>query len=93
MKQPNYYSTIITTLASLKELHPTYNMGRHLSTVLDECGDVWGLSDRELSFALSKYAKQLELDPPHSDEDIDIIIKGAMNLTSYSLLEDPEDAY
>ena len=93
MKQPNYYSTIITTLASLKELHPTYNMGRHLSTVLDECGDVWGLSDKELSFALSKYAKQLDLDPPHSDEDIDTIIKEGMNLDSFSLLADPEDEY
>jgi hypothetical protein len=26
-------------------------MGRHLATVLDEYGDIWGMSDKELAFA------------------------------------------
>ena len=41
-KQPNYYRQIIRTLQRLEKSHPTYNIGRHLSTALYEYNDLWG---------------------------------------------------
>lgn len=67
-------------------------MGKHLSTALDGYGDMWGLTDRELLFALEKYKAQLEMDIPHADDDeIDQIIKEGMNLDDILKEEDGED--
>ena len=65
-------------------------MGRHLATSLDEYGDIWGLSDREILFALEKYKAQLEMDIPHTDDnELDQIIKDGMNLDD--ILKEDED--
>ena len=67
-------------------------MGKHLATALDEYGDVWGITDRELLFALEKYKAQLEMDVPHTDDDeLDKIIKDGMNLDDILKEEDGED--
>ncbi len=67
-------------------------MGRHIATALDEYGDVWGLSDREILFALEKYKAELDMDVPHTDEsEIDQIIKEGMNLENILKEEDGED--
>ena len=69
-------------------------MGRHIATALDEYGDVWGLSDRELLFALEKYKAELDLDVPHTDEkELDQIIKDAMNLEDILKEEDNGEDY
>jgi len=44
-------------------------LGRHIATALDEYGDVWGLSDREILFALEKYKAELDMDVPHTDDE------------------------
>lgn len=78
----------------LQELHksfPTYNMGRHLATALDGYGDLWGLTDKEVVFALEKYKTQLEMDIPHTDEnELEKIIKEGMDLDNI-LREEDED--
>jgi len=80
-KQPNYYRQIIRTLQRLEKSHPTYNIGRHLSTALYEYSDLWGVSDKELLYALEKYEIELNIDYPHEDEEeLKKIIKGGMNL-------------
>ena len=80
-KQPNYYRQIIRTLERLKNGHPTYNLGRHLSTALCDYNDLWGVSDKELLNALEKYEVELDIDYPHTDEEeLQKIIKGGMNL-------------
>jgi len=80
-KQPNYYRQIIRTLQRLEKSHPTYNIGRHLSTALYEYNDLWGVSDKELLYALEKYEVELNIDYPHEDEEeIKEIIKDGMNL-------------
>jgi hypothetical protein len=80
-KQPNYYRQIIRTLQRLEKSHPTYNIGRHLSTALYEYNDLWGVSDKELLYALEKYEVELNIDYPHVDEEeLKEIIKGGMNL-------------
>ncbi len=67
-------------------------MGKHLSTALDGYGDVWGITDRELLFALERYKAQLEMDIPHTDDDeLDQIIKDGMNLDDILKEEDGED--
>ena len=80
-KQPNYYRQIIRTLNRLQKGYPTYNMGRHLSTALHEYNDLWGVSDKEMLYALEKYEIELNIDYPHEDEEeLKEIIKGGMNL-------------
>lgn len=90
MKKSSYYQQILQVLDTLNSNYPAYNMGRHLATSLDEYGDIWGLSDREILFALEKYKAQLEMDIPHTDDnELDQIIKDGMNLDD--ILKEDED--
>jgi hypothetical protein len=79
-KKPKHYNQVIKLLQQLQTSYPDYNMGRHLSTALADYGDFWGISDRELLFALTKYKSQIDMDFPHLEGDIDDIIKEAQNL-------------
>ena len=80
-RQPNYYRKILNVLESLRKAHPTYNIGRHISTALDGYDDIWGVTDKEFLFALEKYELELNMDVDHIDqEEIDKIIKDGMNL-------------
>lgn len=88
MKHPNYYRQILKALERLHKAHPTYNMGRHLATALDE-SNLWGLDDKELLFALQKYEIELNIDYAHTDE-IEEIIKDGMNLERL-FLDEEED--
>ncbi|NBU52532.1 MAG: hypothetical protein EBS24_07920 [Chitinophagia bacterium] len=92
MRKTNYYSQVVQILHSLHNSYPEYNMGRHLSTALDGYGDLWGVTDKELLFALEKYKAQLDMDVPHTDEkEIDQIIRDGMNLDDILKEEDGED--
>jgi hypothetical protein len=90
-KKVDYYNQVMVTLQELHEAYPQYNMGRHLSTALDGYGDIWGLTDKELSYALYKYKNQLEMDVPHTEgAELDKIIKDGMDLDNI-LKEEDED--
>lgn len=93
MRKQNHYSDIIQLLEELHKDHPTYNMGRHLSTALSDYGDVWTVSDKEMLFALTKYKSQLEMDFPHNEKDIDDIIRDGMDLDNILKEEDNGDNY
>jgi hypothetical protein len=67
-------------------------VGRHLSTILADYGDIWGMTDREFVFALEKYKLQLDMDVPNA-EDIDEIIRQGMNLDSILKEEDNGEEY
>tara|TARA_R110000868_G_scaffold206288_3_gene455065 strand:+ start:516 stop:791 length:276 start_codon:yes stop_codon:yes gene_type:complete len=91
MRNPNYYQQIIHVLESLHKAHPTYNIGRHISTALDGYNDMWGVTDKEFLFALEKYELELNMDVDHIDqEEIDKIIKDGMNLER-TLFEEEEE--
>jgi hypothetical protein len=91
MKNPNYYRQVLQTLERLRKAHPTYNIGRHISTALDGYDDVWGVTDKEFLFALEKYELALNMDIDHIDhEEIEKIIKDGMNLER-TLFEEEED--
>lgn len=92
MRKPNYYNQAIHILQQLHASYPEHNMGKHLATALDEYGDIWGVSDKELLFALEKYKMQLDMDVPHTDDkELDEIIKDGMNLDDILKEEDGED--
>lgn len=92
MGKSNDYYKVLALLQQLHITYPNYNMGRHIATALDEYGDVWGLSDREILFALEKYKAELDMDVPHTDEsELDQIIKDGMNLENILKEEDGED--
>ena len=92
MRKTNYYNQALSLLQQLHSTYPKYNMGRHLATALDEYGDIWGITDKELVFALTKYKNQLEMDVPHTDDkEIDDIIKQAMDLDNILKEEDNGD--
>lgn len=92
MKPSSSYEQILSVLVELKEAFPSYNMGRHLDTALNEYKDIWGMTDKEMLYALNRYKSQLTLDIPHTpdDSEIDKIVKDAMNLSTI-LQEDEED--
>jgi len=92
MRRASYYSQVLGILQALHRAYPHYNIGKHLSTALDGYGDMWGITDREILFALEKYKAQLEMDIPHTDDDeIDQIIKEGMNLEDILKDQDGED--
>lgn len=81
------FSKLISLLTELHKAYPHYGVGRHLSTILADYGDIWGMTDREFVFALEKYKLQLDMDVPNA-EDIDEIIRQGMNLDTILKEED-----
>jgi hypothetical protein len=91
-RKTSYYNQAMHILQDLHKSYPEYNMGRHIATALDGYGDVWGLSDKELTFLLGKYKTRLDIDIPHLiDGDIDEIMRGGMDLDSLFKDEDNGD--
>lgn len=88
-RRASYYNQTLHLLQELHRLYPTYNMGRHLATALDEYGDIWGLTDKELEFALKKYMSRLEMDTsmPQTDEDR---LKKILTDNAFSVNEEEE---
>jgi len=89
------FSKLISLLTELHKAYPHYGMGRHLSTALADYGDIWGMTDRELAFAIEKYKLQLETDivPHANDSEIDEIIRQGLNLDTILKEEDNGEEY
>lgn len=89
-RKPTNYSKIVKLLQELHTSYPNYNMGRHISTALADYGDFWGITDKEMLFALTKYKSQLDMDVPHTndDEEVNEIIQEAMDLNNILKEED-----
>lgn len=91
-KQRDAYSQVINILQRLKISYPVYSLGQHLSTALSDYGDLWGITDKEIVFALEKYEMELEMNiVPQAD--VDKIIKDAQNLESLFKEEEDESEY
>lgn len=90
--KPDYTKQIINTIKVLKKEHPSYNIGRHISTAFDGYGDLWNVTDKEFAFALKKYEVELGLDIPHEKEsDLAKIIEDGMHLDTLMSQEEDED--
>lgn len=79
MAKPNHYREILQTLERLYKSHPSYNIGRHISTATNE-SDLWGVSDKEFLLLLKKYEVNLDMDGNHNDDELDKIINDGMHL-------------
>jgi len=91
MSKKTPYTEVISILQELNKSFPTYNIGRHLATALDGYGDIWGITDKELAFALSKYKSEIEMYVPYTDEcELEKIIKEGFDLDNI-LKEEEED--
>jgi hypothetical protein len=94
MSKKNNYQQALHTLQELHKDFPTYNLGRHLATALSDYGDIWGITDKELAFALDKYKSELQMDVPHTDDsELDRIIKEGMDLDNILKEEDTDGDY
>lgn len=83
------YEQILSVLRELKVKFPNRTIGQHLSTALDEYGNLWAVSDKEILFALNKYKATLEADIV-PEQDIDTILRDGENLEK---LFEEEDSY
>jgi hypothetical protein len=92
-KNQKDFIEIINLLVEIHKLYPDYRLGQHLSTALDEYGDIWGMTDKEIHFAILKYKAQMEMDVPRetNEEYINKVIADGLKLTTASSLQDEED--
>lgn len=92
MRKENYTKKFFDLLKDLKEQFPTWELSRHISGMLEEynVNNCWGVSDKELYFALDKYAQALALDD--TTDDISRIIQDGINLDAM-MAEPTDDEY
>lgn len=85
------YKRVLRTLEELHKDYPNFGVGRHLATALDDYGDFWGISDKELLFILEKYKAALELDQAHIMDDAYVakVVRDAENFDN--ILKEDED--
>lgn len=90
----NLFPQIVEALKDIKSLSPDGPICSHLSVIVEEYGDIWGISDKEFLFALTKYKAQIQMDYPHmetEEKELQKIIKDGMNLSLSSLQDDDFD--
>lgn len=78
----NYNHEVIKILGDLHKSHPTFSVARHISTATADYGDIWGMTDKELTFALTKYQLELESDNSQIADEVyvDQIVKDGSKL-------------
>jgi hypothetical protein len=89
MKTKNYINELCHALKLLHKQYPSQNMGRHLDAALADYRSLFGVSDKELSYALSRYITTLELDPIATEAEVERIIREGSNLDT--ILQDDYD--
>jgi hypothetical protein len=82
------YNQAVHLLLELKKEYPNHTLGQHIATSLGDYRDIWGLTDKEILFALERYKTELEFNIA-SDDEVNEIMKGAQNLDV--LFEEEED--
>lgn len=90
-KKTNFFKKVISQLQELHNQYPNQTIATHLSTALQDYGNIWGLSDKELSFAIEKYELELEINNFVPDKDLDKIIEEGKNLEKIDLYNDNSD--
>ena len=89
MKKPtDYYKGILETLKELKANYPNMTLGQHLHLALEDY-NLWDTTDKEVSFALDKYAASREID--HTQTNLDKIYNDSINLDVSSFFQDEEE--
>ncbi len=93
MRKASDSSKVISLLSKLHTKYPTYNMARHISTAVSDYGDIWGMTDRELLFALEKYSTTLDMDssPIEDEAYVNRIVREGMDLDNILNEQDDEE--
>lgn len=60
MRTMSPYNACIKVLKELHTEHPNYTLSMHIGTALADYRDIWGISDKEMLFALDKYKAELD---------------------------------
>jgi hypothetical protein len=89
-KKATHFNQIIHLLQELKKEYPSYHLSQHLASALGDYKDLWGIADKEMLFALTKYKAELEFNIA-SDQEVDQIMRDAQNLDK--LLHEEEEDY
>lgn len=85
MKKNNeHFRDIVTILKELNKNYPNQGIARHIHEATLEYGNLWGLADKDLHFALTKYKAELDLNVVDPLE-VDAILKDAMSLNEDSI--------
>lgn len=94
MSAINYYKECLKLLDSLHISHPSFSLGRHLSTAFSDYGDVWNITNKEMLYALQKYQAEMDLNNVKTkshEQFVDRVIKDAMDIDNILRDEDPDD--
>lgn len=91
-RTPDYKKKFGELMHQLSKDYPTFGLGRHLSTALSDYGDFWGITDKELCFALEKYQNELALETHNivSDEYLKDIVEDAKHLFDNKGIEEED---
>ena len=60
-KNNDSYNGIISILKQLNKEYPNQGLARHIHDATLEHSNIWGLSDTEFLFALTKYKAELDM--------------------------------
>lgn len=73
------FRDIISILKDLNKTYPNQGVARHMHDATLEYKNLWGLEDKELLIALTKYKAELDLNIVSEDE-VEAILKDAMSI-------------
>ena len=92
-KKPSCYNQCIKLLHELHKEYPSIELSVHIDTALAEYDGIWGISDKELLFALEKYKSEMEFNTV-PEKEIEKIIEEGKNLeTMFKSDEDLSEDY
>lgn len=74
------HSQILETLRQLKVKYPNQGIGKHFSEALLDYPNYWGMSDKELLFALERYVLELEENNPPPEQELQQLIEDSSSL-------------
>lgn len=81
MKNNNeHFKGIVSILKELNKAYPNQGTARHLHEATLGYKNLWGLEDKELHFALTKYKAELDLNIVDESE-VEEIFKDGLSLT------------
>jgi hypothetical protein len=81
MAKENYQNKIFSLLKELKKKYPSFSIGRHISSCVENHEQLWGITDKELYHELEKYSLELSFDEQlNTNLDIEDIIKDAKSM-------------
>jgi hypothetical protein len=89
-KKNSTYNKCLSLLDEIKNSHPSISLGKHLETIREQCGDLWGVSDRTLLQCIQQYQSTISLFPVNYKEDIDDLLKEAEHMFDVVETEDEE---